>query len=172
MREEQVILVDENDREMGVLEKMEAHRNPVLHRAISVFIINTKGEWLLQQRAFDKYHSRGLWTNACCSHPRPGERNVEAAKRRLREEMGMEAELTELFHFIYREQLENGLTEYELDHVFVGISDELPRINIDEVHHYKYVTYRELKKDIEKNPGSYTVWFLKIVDRVNEYLIK
>ena len=172
MIEEQVILVDEQDNELGVMEKLEAHRIPTLHRAISVFIVNSKGEWLLQQRALDKYHSNGLWTNTCCSHPRPGESNLEAARRRLLEEMGMEAELSELFHFVYREVLDNDLTEYELDHVFVGISDQVPRINADEVHNYKYVTYEDLQEDIKKNPWSYTVWFLKIVNRVNEYLNK
>lgn len=172
MTEEQVILVDEQDNELGVMEKLEAHRIPTLHRAISVFIVNTKGEWLLQQRALGKYHSNGLWTNTCCSHPRPGESNLEAARRRLQEEMGMEAELSELFHFMYREVLDNDLTEYELDHVFVGISDQVPKINADEVHNYKYVAYEDLKEDIKNNPWNYTVWFLKIVNRVNEYLNK
>ena len=172
MTEEQVILVDEQDNELGVMEKLEAHRIPTLHRAISVFIVNTKGEWLLQQRALGKYHSNCLWTNTCCSHPRPGESNLEAARRRLQEEMGMEAELSELFHFMYREVLDNDLTEYELDHVFVGISDQVPKINADEVHNYKYVAYEDLKEDIKNNPWNYTVWFLKIVNRVNEYLNK
>ena len=169
---EQVILVDENDQETGVMEKMEAHRNALLHRAVSVFIVNRKGEWLLQQRAFSKYHSNGLWTNTCCSHPRPGESSLETAERRLKEEMGMTAELSELFHFIYKEPLDNELTEYELDHVFIGISDEQPTINTDEVFNWKYVTYDELKKDIEKHPENYTVWFLKIVDRVHQHLNK
>lgn len=169
---EQVILVDENDQETGVMEKMEAHRNAVLHRAVSVFIINRKGEWLLQQRAFGKYHSNGLWTNTCCSHPRPGESSLETAKRRLQEEMGMTAELSELFHFIYKEPLDNELTEHELDHVFIGVSDEQPKINTDEVFSWKYVTYDELKKDINKHPENYTVWFLKIVDRVYQHLNK
>lgn len=172
MTEEQVILVDEQDNVLGAMEKMEAHLHPALHRAISVFIVNTKGEWLLQQRALGKYHSNGLWTNTCCSHPRPGESSYDAAKRRLDEEMGMLAELSEMFHFIYREQLDNELTEYELDHVFVGVSDQLPQINSDEVHSYKYTAYTELKEDIKNNPENYTVWFLKIVDRVNEYLTK
>ncbi len=172
MTEEQVILVDEQDNVLGAMEKLEAHLHPALHRAISVFIVNTKGEWLLQQRALGKYHSNGLWTNTCCSHPRPGESSYDAAKRRLDEEMGMQAELSEMFHFIYREQLDNELTEYELDHVFVGVSDQLPQINSDEVHSYEYTAYTELKEDIKNNPENYTVWFLKIVDRVNEYLTK
>ncbi len=170
MMYEQVILVDKEDNELGAMEKMSAHLDPVLHRAISIFIVNTKGEWLLQQRALGKYHSNGLWTNTCCSHPRPGESNLEAAKRRLFEEMGMETELSEKFHFIYREALDNDLTEYEFDHVFIGVSDRLPQINTNEVMNYKYINFNDLKKDIKDNPGKYTVWFLKIVDRVNEYL--
>lgn len=172
MIQEQVIVVDENDAVLGLMEKMEAHRNPVLHRAISVFIVNSEGEWLLQQRALGKYHSNGLWTNTCCSHPQPGESSLDAANRRLAEEMGLKAELTEKFHFIYREPLDNDLTEYELDHVFVGVSNQVPNINTNEVLSYKYIAYDDLKKDIETNPDNYTVWFLKIVDRVNQYLKK
>lgn len=170
MKEERVILVDEQDREVGTMEKMEAHLNPKLHRAISVFIVNTKGEWLLQQRALGKYHSNGLWTNTCCSHPRPGETSYEAAVRRLSEEMGMKAELKELFHFTYREELDNNLTEYELDHVFVGVSDDKPNINPDEVLTWKYVSYPELKKMVERNPENFTVWFKKIMNEVNHRL--
>ncbi len=172
MKNEQVILVDENDREIGTMEKMEAHHKSALHRAVSVFIVNSKGEWLLQQRALDKYHSKGLWTNTCCSHPRPGETNHETAMRRLQEEMGMKTELEELFSFIYCEKLENNLSEHELDHVFVGTSDKPPNINTDEVLNWKYVSYDELRKDISKHPENYTVWFLKIVERVNKYLEK
>jgi isopentenyl-diphosphate delta-isomerase len=122
---------------------------------------------LLQQRALDKYHSNGLWTNTCCSHPYPGETSLDAANRRLREEMGMEAELKEIFHFTYREKLDNELTEHELDHVFIGITDETPRINTREVVAWKYIDYSELKEDVNKNPQNYTVWFLKILERVN-----
>jgi isopentenyl-diphosphate Delta-isomerase len=172
MNEEMVILVDKEDREIGTMEKIEAHRNPILHRAVSVFIVNSAGEWLLQQRALDKYHSNGLWTNTCCSHPRPGESSRETALRRLQEEMGIKADLEELFHFIYRERLDNNLTEYELDHVFVGKTDEKPIINTNEVLNWKYISYNDLKKDIEKHPENYTVWFLKIVERVNEHLSK
>jgi isopentenyl-diphosphate Delta-isomerase len=172
MNEEMVILVDKEDREIGTMEKIEAHRNPILHRAVSVFIVNSEGEWLLQQRALDKYHSNGLWTNTCCSHPRPGETSRETALRRLQEEMGIKADLEELFQFIYRERLDNNLTEYELDHVFVGKTDEKPNINTKEVLNWKYISYDDLKKDIEKHPENYTVWFLKIVERVNEHLTK
>jgi len=170
MNSEYVILVDKNDKELGTMEKMEAHRKAMLHRAISVFIVNSKGEWLLQRRAFHKYHSNGLWTNTSCSHPRPGETSLDAAKRRLQEEMGLKAELNEIFHFTYKEALDNELTEHELDHVFVGVTDENPKINTNEVVDWKYVSYKDLKNDIELNRNDYTVWFLKIVDRVNKYL--
>jgi isopentenyl-diphosphate delta-isomerase len=170
MNSEYVILVDKNDKELGTMEKMEAHRKAMLHRAISVFIVNNKGEWLLQRRAFHKYHSNGLWTNTSCSHPRPGETSLDAAKRRLQEEMGLKAELNEIFHFTYKEVLDNELTEHELDHVFVGVTDENPKINTNEVVDWKYVSYKDLKNDIELNRNDYTVWFLKIADRVNKYL--
>ena len=165
-----VILVDKKDRIIGKMEKLDAHKIPTLHRAISVFIVNSKGEWLLQKRAFSKYHSNGLWTNTCCSHPFPGESNIQAANRRLMEEMGLSAELNEIFHFIYKEKLDNELTEYELDHIFVGITDKEPVININEVVEWKYMPYEDLIDDLKLNPDSYTVWFKKIVTRVNEHL--
>jgi len=167
-----VILVDNNDIQIGIMEKMEAHKKALLHRAISVFIINTKGEWLLQRRALNKYHSNGLWTNTCCSHPFPGESNLEASNRRLMEEMGMKCKLKELFSFTYKEELDNDLTEYEFDHVFYGFSDELPKVNSDEVMEYKYMNYFNLYKDINANPDNYTVWFKKIYERVYQYLSK
>lgn len=172
MIENNVILVDPTDKETGVMEKMEAHRRALLHRAISVFIFNTKGEWLLQRRALDKYHSGGLWTNTCCSHPYPGETNLDASNRRLAEEMGMEARLKKLFSFIYKEKLDHDLTEHELDHVFYGISDEVPKINTGEVMDWKYVNYFNLYRDIQSNPENYTVWFRKIVERVHQYVSK
>lgn len=161
-----VILVDSDDNQIGVSEKMEAHRKALLHRAVSVFICNTKGEWLLQRRALSKYHSNGLWTNTCCSHPFPNETNIDAAKRRLMEEMGMESELTELFSFTYKEVLDNELTEHECDHVFFGITGQRPTINLDEVMEFKYITFSDLQKDIELNPNYYTVWFKMIFERV------
>jgi len=167
-----VILVDKNDNEVGQLEKMEAHRKALLHRAISVFICNTKGEWLLQRRAFDKYHSNGLWTNTCCSHPFPGETSQEAAKRRLAEEMGLQADLKEIFWFTYKEPLDNELTEHELDHVFVGVTNELPEINTDEVNEWKYMSFDALKADIENHPEKYTVWFKMIFEEVNRNMLK
>ena len=167
---EYVILVDENDAIIGEEEKMTAHRKALLHRAISVFLVNSKGDWLLQQRALEKYHSNGLWTNTCCSHPFPGEKSIDAANRRLYEEMGLRADLHEIFQFTYKEQLDNQLTEYEIDHVFVGISDEIPKINNQEVLNWKYIDYNSLANDIQQNPEKYTVWFIKIYKRVNEFL--
>jgi isopentenyl-diphosphate delta-isomerase len=143
-----------------------------LHRAISVFIVNSNGDWLLQQRTLNKYHSKGLWTNTCCSHPYPGETCLNAANRRLMEEMGLTSTLKEIFHFTYKESLENNLTEYEVDHVFGGISDETPKINGNEVMDWKYIDYQSLAKDIEQNPGNYTVWFTEIYKKVNEFLTK
>jgi len=157
--------------EKGIMEKMEAHHKAILHRAISVFICNSNGEWLLHRRSIEKYHSSGLWTNASCTHPYPGETNQDAANRRLMEEMGMKCELTELFSFIYKEKLDNELTEHEFDHVFLGITDEKPVINTNEVMDWKYMAYNDLKEDIEKNPADYTVWFKKIVGKVNSHII-
>ena len=171
MNQMYVILVDPDDNETGIMEKMEAHRKALLHRAISVFICNSKGEWLLHRRANDKYHSSGLWTNACCTHPYPKETNMEAANRRLMEEMGMQCDLNELFSFTYKEKLDNELTEHEFDHVFLGITDENPIINTDEVMDWKYITFKSLKEDIEINASMYTAWFKKIVENVNLHII-
>lgn len=165
-----VVLVDKNDKVLGTAEKMEAHRKSLLHRAVSVFIFNTKGEWLLQQRAFHKYHSAGLWTNTCCTHPYPNETSLSTANRRLQEEMGMTARLTEIFSFIYEEKLDNELSENEFDRVFIGITNNLPKINADEVADYKYVTFETLKTDVENNPENYTVWFKKIFERVQNHI--
>jgi len=170
MTKEFVILVDTNDNELGKMEKIQAHKKALLHRAISVFIVNSHGEWLLQRRALHKYHSNGLWTNTCCSHPYPGETSIDAANRRLTEEMGMEVKLKELFNFTYKEELDNELTEYELDHVFLGISDEIPKINTNEVVDWKYIKCDDLKTDLKNNPENYTVWFRKIVERVHKHL--
>ena len=171
-RKDYVILVDESDKEIGQIEKLEAHKKGLLHRAISVFICNSKGEWLLQRRALDKYHSNGLWTNTCCSHPFPGEKSIEAANRRLKEEMGLETNLKEIFWFTYKENVDNDLTEHELDHVFIGYTDEHPNINADEVLEWKYINMEDLKVDIGKNPEKYTVWFKMIFQRVNSELQK
>jgi isopentenyl-diphosphate delta-isomerase len=172
MKEATVILVDSKDNETGFIGKTEAHEKGLLHRAVSVFIVNTKGEWLIQQRAFGKYHSAGLWTNACCSHPFPGETTHEAASRRLKEEMGIACELHYLFNFSYRADFENGLSENELDHVFFGVCNELPQINDDEVESYQYFPFDELNKMVAQKPEDFTVWFKLIYQRVNEFLLK
>ena len=154
-----VILVDENDNPIGTMPKMEAHEKAMLHRAFSVFILNANDEVLLQQRANDKYHSAGLWTNTCCSHSHPGEDTLGAARRRLKEEMGMEADLQFVFKFMYKAPFDNLLTEHEIDHVFIGKTDQLPVINPEEVASYKYMKPEDIKLDMEQNPQSYTVWF-------------
>lgn len=156
---EQVILVDEQDKEVGIIEKMQAHIEGRLHRAISVFIFNSKNELLLQQRADGKYHSAGLWTNTCCSHPMPGETVAHAATRRLNEEMGMKCVLQKSFTFVYKALLDHHLTEYEYDHVFTGITDEEPVPNPTEVAAWKYVNIENLQADILLNPEKYTEWF-------------
>ena len=157
--EEKVILVDEQDNQLGLMPKMEAHEKAVLHRAFSVFIFNENRELMLQQRAAHKYHSPLLWTNTCCSHQRDGESNIEAGKRRLDEEMGFSADLKEVFSFVYKAPFDNGLTEYELDHVMVGDYNGEPKINPEEVESYKWMTMDAVKNDIETNPDDYTAWF-------------
>lgn len=157
--EEQVILVDEQDNPIGLMPKIEAHEKAVLHRAFSVFVFNDKGDLLLQQRAASKYHSPLLWTNTCCSHPRDGESNIEAGKRRLQEEMGFSCDLEEVFWFIYKAPFDNGLTEHELDHVLIGKFNDEPIINKKEVASYKWMSLSEIKKDIELHPENYTAWF-------------
>ena len=159
MVEEQVILVDKDDNQIGLMPKMEAHEKALLHRAFSVFTFNDKGQLLLQQRAADKYHSPLLWTNTCCSHQRNGETNLEAGKRRLQEEMGFTCELEEVFSFIYKAPFDNGLTEHELDHVLIGKYNEDPIINTEEVESFKWMTLVEVKNDIEQQPETYTAWF-------------
>ncbi len=168
-KKEFVVLVDANDNDIGTMEKMEAHEKAVLHRAFSIFLFNTKGEMLIHQRAFSKYHTPGLWTNACCSHPRLGETLQQATSRRLREEMGMEAEIHKIFHFLYKADVGQGLIEHEVDHVFVGATDVLPNINREEVETYAYINLDELRTDIKLHPEKYTAWFKIAFDRVEEY---
>ena len=172
MNENLVILVDEQDNEIGTMEKMEAHRLALLHRAVSVFIVNSKGEWLLQRRAEHKYHSKGLWTNTCCSHPYPNESNLDAAHRRLMEEMGLECELMELFSFMHKEELENGLTEHELDHVFVGFSDAEPTLNPEEAMEWKWIKFPVLMYEVHTKPYEFTIWFKGIYKNLNSHLTK
>ena len=170
MMEEKVVLIDENDIEVGTMPKMEAHQKALLHRAISVFIFNEKGEWLLQRRALSKYHSSGLWSNAACTHPRPNESYLKAAERRLLEEMGLQCELTDLFNFIYKEKLDNELTEHELDHVFIGYSEEVPNFNAEEVCDFKYIDFDELANDIREQADKYTYWFKHVYEKVQKHL--
>jgi len=165
MKEEKVIIVDREDNSVGTLPKMEAHEKGVLHRAFSVFILNQKGELMLQQRALHKYHSPGLWTNTCCSHQREGEENLQAGTRRLEEEMGFSVPLEELFSFIYKAPFDNGLTEHELDHVMLGYYEGIPEINSDEVNTWKWMSLNEIASDLTVNPESYTVWFKIIFER-------
>jgi isopentenyl-diphosphate delta-isomerase len=165
-----VILVDQNDIEIGQVEKLEAHKKGVLHRAFSVFIFNKRNELLLQRRAFGKYHSEGLWTNTCCSHPAPNESTLDAAHRRLSEEMGMSGELKHVFSFIYNEALDNGLIEHELDHVFIGYSEENPRMDENEAIDFKWLSLEDLLVDIKLHPMSYTVWFRRIITHYFSHL--
>jgi isopentenyl-diphosphate Delta-isomerase len=170
MNESMVILVDTKDNQIGVIEKMDAHRQGLLHRAISVFIVDSEWKWILQRRAHDKYHSMGLWTNTCCTHPGPGESNMNAANRRLLQEMGLSCKLEELFTFVYKEKMDNELTENEFDHVFFGISDRDPVINASEVDDWKRISFKELQLDIQNNPDSYTYWFKKVYQEVHTHL--
>lgn len=165
MNEEKVILVDENDQPIGLMEKIEAHEKALLHRAFSIFVLNSKNELMLQRRALHKYHSPGLWTNTCCSHQRDGETTLEAGKRRLQEEMGFVTPLEEKFSFIYKATFDNGLTEHEFDHVLVGSYENAPAINEDEVGEWKWMALDEIQKDIKDTPDSYTPWFKIIFEK-------
>jgi isopentenyl-diphosphate delta-isomerase len=156
---EQVILVDSRDREMGVMDKTEAHRLGVLHRAFSIFVFNSKGELLIHRRALGKYHSSGLWTNTCCSHPRPNEKTDEAAIRRLSEEMGMKVKLDEIFSFIYKADLGEGIFEHECDHVYLGKSNEDPKPDANEVLEWKWMTVEAISNEIDSHPNDFTIWF-------------
>jgi len=174
--DELVILVDDQDNEIGVLDKLSIHQQGLLHRAFSVFIFNSKNELLIQQRADIKYHSPGLWTNTCCSHPKPYEKTIEGCNRRLMEEMGMACELEFSFSFKYKCMFSNGLTEHEFDHVYLGINDELPILNRLEVKDWKYITLSDLEKEIELHPENFTEWlkicFIKLCAHGQSYQIK
>ena len=169
---EKVILVDENDNQVGVMPKLEAHQKGLLHRAFSVFIFNSKYELLLQKRASSKYHSGGLWTNTCCSHPREGEEILDAANRRLIEEMGIETSLRKVHDFIYKAELDNDLIEHEFDHVFYGIYNEDPIINEDEADDFKWIDMDSLNEDIKQNGDNYTIWFKIAFEYFYNYLKK
>jgi isopentenyl-diphosphate Delta-isomerase len=170
MEEEKVILVNSNDEPIGLMPKMEAHEKALLHRAFSVFVINSNNELMLQQRALQKYHSPGLWTNTCCSHQRDGEENIEAGLRRLQEEMGFETSLEYLFNFIYKAPFDNGLTEHEFDHVMLGRYEGDPSINLEEVASWKWMDIDLIHADLINNPADYTVWFAIIFDRFYNHL--
>lgn len=169
---EKVILVDEQDNEIGTMEKMEAHEKALLHRAFSVFLFNEKGEMLLQKRASEKYHSGGLWTNTCCSHPRPNETSLDAAKRRLEEEMGIKAEVEEIFSFVYRAELDKGLVEHEFDHVFFGKYEGEVILNEEEAEDHTYMALPLLEQEILDHPEKYTEWFKIAFPRVKEYWLE
>jgi len=172
MSEEKVILVDKNDNQVGLMPKLEAHEKGVLHRAFSIFIFNSKYELLLQKRSSSKYHSGGLWTNTCCSHPREGEDILDAANRRLDEEMGIKTSLRKVYDFIYKAELDNQLTEHEFDHVFYGVCDNDPILNKDEAEDFKWVDMEKLNNDIIKNEDNYTVWFKIAFEYFYNYLKK
>lgn len=171
-KEEQVLLVNEKDEVVGTMGKMEAHEKALLHRAFSVFVLNKKGEVMLQQRAAHKYHSPGLWTNTCCSHQREGESNIDAGKRRLDEEMGFRTELEELFSFIYKAPFDNGLTEHEFDHVMLGYYEDDPDPNPDEVSDWKWMAPDKIRDDMDAKPENYTAWFRIIFDRFHQHIQK
>jgi isopentenyl-diphosphate Delta-isomerase len=168
MSQEFVILVDQNDNERGVMEKMQAHQLGELHRALSVFVFNSNGELLIHQRALHKYHSGGLWTNTCCSHPRPGESTIAAANRRLQEEMGMQCELKEALKFIYKADVGTDLIEYEYDYVFIGYSDDEPKPDIAEVADWKWLSPTQIREEMTNDQEIYTAWFKIVFEQVIE----
>jgi isopentenyl-diphosphate delta-isomerase len=170
LNSEEVILVNERDEAIGTMDKMEVHRKALLHRAFSVFVFNKKGEMLLQQRALGKYHSGGLWTNACCSHPYPGEDTLKAAGRRLREEMGFAASLSKIFDFTYKSEFDNGLTEYEFDHVFIGEYDGVINPDSNEVKDHCFKKMNDIRESLESHPLKYTAWFHIAFPMVEKWL--
>ena len=172
MKKENVVLVDRNDNPMGLMPKLEAHEKGVLHRAFSVFILNRKSQLMLQRRALDKYHSPGLWTNTCCSHPRESESNIEAGIRRLKEEMGFTTPLESMFSFIYKSKFDNGLTEHEFDHVLLGYYDKQPFINRIEVSEWKWMSLDKIILEIKNKPEDFTIWFKIIFERFYNHIYK
>ena len=170
MKEEQVILVNEKDEPIGLMPKMEAHEKAMLHRAFSVFIFNDKNELMLQQRASHKYHSPDLWANTCCSHQRDGESNIQAGKRRLKEEMGFVTPLEESISFIYKAPFDNGLTEHEFDHIMLGHYNNVPKLNPEEVSNWKWMSLEAVKADIKVQPEIYTEWFKIIFDKFYDHI--
>lgn len=169
---EQVVLVNEDDEFLGMMEKMEAHRKGLLHRAFSIFLYDSQGKMLLQRRASGKYHSPGRWTNAVCSHPKEGETYLDAAKRRLKEELGIETKIEEKFYFIYKADVGQGLWEHELDYVFEGRFEGEFHLNQDEVSEVKYLSIEQIERELEKNPDRYTEWFKIIFQEYRSKLNK
>ena len=167
---ELLVLVDENDNPKGKLEKLLVHQLGILHRAFSIFIFNSRGELLLQKRANHKYHSGGLWSNTCCSHPLDGEEINQSVEKRLKQEMGLKCPTFFSFSFIYKANFENGLTEYEYDHVYLGVTDDTPVPDPNEVEDWKYITIAELEKDLKNNPHQYTVWLEKCFPELKKKL--
>lgn len=165
---EEVVLVDNLDNEIGRMEKIQAHREGILHRAFSILIFNSNGDWLIHKRAREKYHSPGLWTNSCCSHPKPNENLLDACHRRLYEEIGLQADLSFVYSFIYKTNFENGLMEHELDHVFTGVTDDVPLLNPNEVEEFKFIDSDTLSNEITLNPEHYTVWFRLIFEHIQK----
>lgn len=169
---DQLILVDSNDNVVGKMEKLEAHQKGLLHRAFSIFLFNSSGEMLIQQRVDSKYHSPGLWTNACCSHPSPNETVMDAGQRRLMEELGISTFLVHSFYFEYRTEFENGLIEHELDHVLVGYTNENPILNPSEAKAFQWISLENLMHDIQISPENYTIWFKIILNQHFEKIQK
>ena len=169
MKMQQVILVNESDEPSGAMEKMEAHKKGLLHRAFSIFIFNGKGDMLLHQRAANKYHSAGLWTNACCSHPQPGEETFFAARRRLKEETGFDTTLEKIFDFIYKAEFDNGLIEYEFDHVFAGEHEGEINFNKNEIMDFCYSRIKDIRHSLQTHPQKYTAWFHLAFPKVEDW---
>jgi isopentenyl-diphosphate Delta-isomerase len=165
---EYVVLVDVYDNELGTMEKMQAHVEGKLHRAVSVFIFNSRKELLLQRRADGKYHSAGLWTNTCCGHPRPGEQHALAAARRLYEELGLSCELIWKLSFTYQANLDNNLSEHEFDHVYIGFTDQWPQLNPQEASEWKYATISEIQELLDTRPGQFTAWFKIVFNQIKQ----
>jgi len=166
---EKVVLVDENDNEVGTMDKLTVHHQGVLHRALSVFVFDPDGKLIIQRRALHKYHSPGKWANTCCSHPRVDENVEKAAHRRLMEEMGFDTRLKKVFSFVYKADVGDGLIEHELDHVLIGTFDGQPKVNPDEVDTWKAIDMNDLKQDVRANPEDYAEWFKIIFERVDEF---
>ncbi|WP_028115343.1 isopentenyl-diphosphate Delta-isomerase [Ferrimonas senticii] len=169
MAVEHVVVVDELGQVLGTQEKMAAHRSGVLHRAFSIFVFNSRGQLMLQQRALHKYHSGGLWTNTCCSHPRLHETFKQGAVRRLQEEMGLECELTEVFQFTYRAELDQGMIEHEFDQVLFGITDQLPKLNPEEAASFRFISLDELDQQMAQQPQQFTAWFQIAYQQVRQH---